>query len=366
MQPDRFRPLLSQRGPFTSVYFDDSHVTEDAAAQRELRWRSIAGQLEEQSVGAGVKSSLERAVLDGPPPVGHRGRALIAGSDGVIVDEQLLRGPAIPHVRCSTLPYLVPIVEHGLQRPGYVVIAVDHTGADVTVHRRGHSEHRSVDGGGYPVHKAAGAETSGYGDPQLRTDEAARKNVRAAADELTALVDEKAADVIFVVGEVRSRKDLEAAVPERVASRLVALHDGARNSIDDERLHQDVEAHFQQRRLTRIDEVAQQFRGAIGNDSGLARQGLLGVCAALREGAVETLIIGELADRTVVVGDALTSIAPNADVLSELGAAPSAVVRADEALPLLAVSTDSALIRTDERLEPTDGIAAVLRYSPRG
>ncbi|MCW2552944.1 MAG: hypothetical protein JWR78_2725 [Mycobacterium sp.] len=81
---------------------------------------------------------------------------------------------------------------------------------------------------------------------------------------------------------------------------------------------------------------------------------------------MKTLIVGDIADRTVVIGDTLTEIGPDADVLSELGAAPTAIVRADEALPLLAVSIDSALIRTDERIDPTDGIAAVLRYAPTG
>jgi hypothetical protein len=42
------------------------------------------------------------------------------------------------------------------------------------------------------------------------------------------------------------------------------------------------------------------------------------------------------------------------------------VLRADEALPLLAVATGAALVRTDERLAPTDGIGAVLRYPDMG
>ena len=35
----------------------------------------------------------------------------------------------------------------------------------------------------------------------------------------------------------------------------------------------------------------------------------------------------------------------------------------DEALPLIAVATHAALVRTDERLDPADGVGAVLRYA---
>lgn len=86
------------------------------------------------------------------------------------------------------------------------------------------------------------------------------------------------------------------------------------------------------------------------------------MCAALRDGAVETLIIGDIGDATVVLGDEVTTIAPNEDVLSELGHA-ARVVRADEALPMAAIATDANLVRTDERIAPADGVAAVLRYA---
>ena len=75
--------------------------------------------------------------------------------------------------------------------------------------------------------------------------------------------------------------------------------------------------------------------------------------AALRDGAVETLIIGDLGEATVVADhDQLAMIGPDADTVSALGGAPDRVLRADEALPLLAVATGAAWSRTDERLDP--------------
>jgi hypothetical protein len=128
-------------------------------------------------------------------------------------------------------------------------------------------------------------------------------------------------------------------------------------------LHHEIGQEFGRRRVAAIDEAAQQFEAGIGRSSGLATEGLDGVTAARRAGAVETLIIGDIGDATVVAGDDLGTVAPNENVLSELGTAPVQVLRADEALPMLAVSTGARLVRTDERIAPADGVGTVLRYS---
>jgi hypothetical protein len=364
MDSERFRQLLTAKGPFASIYYDDSHDTEDAAAQLDARWRDMRKHLEQQSVDEALISTLEQAVVGARPPVGRSGRGVIAGADGVAINEHLIRPPEATTIRVSELPYIVPLVEHAVVHRTYVLAAVDHAGGDITLHQGRSERSETVDGGGYPVHKAKGAETPGYGDPQPRTEEQTRKNIRAVAERLTSVVDETGAEVVFVRGEVRSRADLVAELPERVANRVVELDIGARNSVVDEgELSQAIHTEFQLRRLAAIDDAAQRFQAETGRQSGLAAEGLGAVCAALRDGAVDTLIIGDIGDATVVAGDDLALIAQNADVLSELGAAPSRTLRADEALPMVAVAMDASLVRIDERLEPADGIAAVLRYA---
>jgi hypothetical protein len=99
-----------------------------------------------------------------------------------------------------------------------------------------------------------------------------------------------------------------------------------------------------------------------GRGSGLAAEGIPEVCAALRYGDVDTLIVGDLADATVVVGKDLTMVAADADMLSEMGEAPHRVARADEALPFAAMSVGAALVRAPG-VDTLDGVAALLRYS---
>ncbi|MFI5508250.1 hypothetical protein ACIA48_12335 [Mycobacterium sp. NPDC051804] len=363
MQSEHFKTLLSSHGPYASVYFDDSHNTEDAVAQLEIKWRTIRKHLEQQRAEPVLTESIQHAVFDSLPPVGRSGRGVVASAEGVLVNEHLIR-PAGPVVRVSPLPYIVPVIEHGVDKATYAVVIVDHEGADVTLWREDTAVTDTVDGDAYPVHKASGAESAGYGDPQRTAEGARHQNIRAVADRLAKLVDDASPEVVFLVGEVQSRSDLTAELPERVTSRVVELHVGARHSgFDDTALQHEIEQEFQRRRVTVIDDAAQRFSAEIGRGSGLATEGLDGVTAALRAGAVDTLIIGELGDATVVADDDIALIAPNPNVLSELGAAPTQTLRADEALPVVAIATDASLVRTDERISPSDGIAAVLRYS---
>jgi hypothetical protein len=364
MQAERFRPLFDAKGPYASVYFDDSHDTEDAVAQQELKWRAVRTELERLGAPTEVVEGMEDTVLGAAPAVGRSGRGLVAGQDGILLDEHLIRPIENPVIRYSALPYVVPVVEHGAWHATYVVATVDHSGGDVALHRGGTVVSDVVDGGGYPVHKAGSAETPGYGDPQRRTMEAGRKNLRAVAARLAQLVDEVAPDIVFVVGEVQSRADFGPTLEDRVAQRVVELDVGARDSgIDDAEVNHAVEQELLKRRLTAMDAVAEQFSQAIGQGSGLAVEGTGPVCEALRAGAVETLIVGDVGDQTVVAGDDPLTVAPDADVLSELGAAPTQTLRADEALPAAAVMTGAAIMRVDERLAPRDGVAAVLRFA---
>jgi hypothetical protein len=363
MRSERFRWLLTAEGPFASVYFDDSHDTSDAVEQLEAKWRDIQKQLEELGASAELVGKLEDAVLHSRPAVGRRGRALIATSEQVLVNEHLISPPPATVIRLSDYPYIVPLIHLEMRRPTYVFAAVDHAGADVTLYQGDTISSKSIDGVGYPVHKPVSAGWSGYGDFQHTTDEAIRMNCRAIADHLTRLVDEADPEVVFVSGEVRSRTDVVSALPQRVAERVSQLHAGARKSgIDEEEIRDLTAAEFARRRCAEMTGVAGRFEAEVGRGSGLAAEGLAAVCAALRDGDVDTLIIGRLGDATVVTGKARTTVAPNADVLSELGEPVERVARADEALPFAAIAVGAALVGADNQITPTDGIGALLRY----
>ena len=355
MESDRFRQLLDTPGPFASVYFADSEDTEDMGAQLDLNWRALREELEQQGADESVTAEIEYAVMDLRPPIGRGGRVVVAGATGVVLNQHLVRPAAEPVVRVSELPYIVPILEHGFEHSHYLLVVVDPTGAFITTHTDVTRRSETVESDGCPARGAPGAETDGYGDPTLR----------AVADRVSELVHDASFDAVFVVGDAGARSDLLAALPEPDRERATSLPIGVRRGgYDFEEIQRAIDATLLRQRLSVIDSATERFNAEVGLQSGLAAEGLGAVCSALRQGTVDTMIIGEIDGATVVADEGLTTIAPNADVLSEQGAAPAKTLRADEALPLLAISVGASLVRTDERIAPADGIAAVLRYAP--
>lgn len=363
MHPERFRPLVDAAGPFVSIYLDDSHDTADATAQLDARLRDIRKRLEDAAVGAGVVEMIDAAVRAKRPPVGRSGRAVVAAGGRIVLDQHLSVPPVVTTVRVSELPYIIPVVEYGMLETTYLLVAVDHTGADIVV-RDGSDRSETVAGSGHPVHKAHRADTAGYGGPQGRVDEAVRKNIREVADRVARLFDEHGAGIVFLTGDART--ELATALPDRVADKAVQVQGGGRAAgTDDAEVHTAIAEEFAKHRLAALQDAVQRFTA--GHGTGLAVQGLAEVAGALRDGAVDTLIIGDLGDTTVVADhDQLALIGPDADTVSSLGGSPDRVLRADEVLPLLAVATGAALVPTDGRLTPTDGIGAVLRYPDMG
>ncbi len=366
MHSERFRSLVdaavdqagTPSGPFVSVYFDDSHDTADAAAQLDARLRDIRKHLEEQTVDVAVIEAIDAAVRAKHPPVGRSGRAVIAQGARIVLDQHLAAPPVNTAIRVSELPYIVPVIEHGIPHTSYLLVAVDRTGADISLHdtnRTGtRSDNDTVDGS---------ADIAGHSGFSGRVEEAARKNIREVAEHLTKICDDTGADVVFVTGEVSARAELMAELPERVAVKAVQLQGGGRTAgIDEADVAQEIAEVFAARRTAVIEDAAERFNA--GRGAGLAVEGLADVTAALRDGSVDTLIIGDLGEATVVADhDQLLLTGPDAQTVSALGGSPDRVLPADEVLPLLAVAIAAALVRTDERLSPADGVGAVLRYA---
>ena len=354
--------LLAARGPFVSICFDDAHDAPDAAERLQVIWRHVRRELEEQRADATLVASLEPAVMAARPSAGRTGHCVIVGADGVLIKEHLVVPPPSTVVRVSELPYVVPLVEFGPGVGHYLVLFVDQLGAELTLVRGATVRTETVDPGGYPVHKSASAGVDGWGDHQHRAEEAVRKNVRAVADRLTQHLDRHHVEAVFVIGQDRIRAELMALLAERIRVQVVQPGCGARNTGIDSIVRQAIALEFQNRRLQQAAAVAVRFRAEAGHRWDLTVTGLPDVCAALREGAVETLIIGSIGNETIVAGNDLSIIAPDADTLSNFGTAPTRTLRADEAVPFAAMIGGAALVRADDSLELADGMAALLRF----
>lgn len=349
MIPDRFRQLLGAPGPFASVYFDDIQDTNGALDQK---WRELRAQLERQGADEYTTAEIEYAVMDLTSPIGRGGRAVVAGATGVILNEYLLRPAAKSVVRVSELPYIVPILEHGVEHSHYLLVVADAGGAFITSHTDASRFSEAVEGSVVPQ---TPAEAGANSDPKLR----------AVAERISQLLRDTSFSAVFVVGDADARLDLLAALPQRVRDRAISLPIPLRRGgYDFEEIQRAIDTMLLRQRLSAMDTAAERFTAEVGRRFGLAAEGLGEVCSALHQGTVETMIIGEIDDATVVADEGLTTVAPSADALSSQGAAPAKTLRADEALPLLAISGGASMVYTDERITPADGIGAVLRHTP--
>ncbi|MTD58818.1 Rv2629 family ribosome hibernation factor [Amycolatopsis pithecellobii] len=350
MQTTTLRPLVRTTGPFTSVYFEDTHDTEDAGKQLELRWRDLRDRLSAQHAPAESLAALEKAVLNGAPPVGRSGRGLIAAGDSVLLDERLHEPPAEPLTRVSGLPYVLPLTRYAEPRLKYVVASVDQINASVAAYdeygrKRADDE---VSGRDHPVHQVRGG---GVGQYEMRehTEETIRRNVAEIAEDVTKLADRTGAELVVLAGEIQGRRAVLDALPKHVGQ------------ITHEVTHEDVAGELAAaEKQRRLDEVLERFRGALGREDGLAGQGLEAVTNALLEGNVETLLVSDPGEETVWTGESPARVAVSEPELRALGETEAHENRADEALPAAAIVVGADLVHVDSELQ--EGFGAILRH----
>ncbi len=363
MDTTPFHSLLGHHGPFASVYFDMALNVPDGQARVDATWHDIRRALLQQGADNMIVANLETAVPQQLSIAGPRG--LIATADGVHVAATAgYPRSGLPLIRVSELPYVLPLINGDLWHPSYLFVAVDREGAELTAH---HNHHRicreTLNGDGFPVHKAATAGWNGYGDFQHNVEEAVRINIRTVASRVTELAEEISAAMIFVSGQVRTRAELMAELPKRLATSVVALPCGASGRrLSEHEAQEFIEEVLRNRRASEMHHLTGTFAQERGSQSGRAVDGLAAVCAGLRDGNVETLLIGELGAAAVLLGAGPTTVATDADTLSELGQAPRGVARADEALPFAAIAGRSTIAYADRNLTLTDGVGALLRH----
>ncbi|MFF3228089.1 hypothetical protein ACFYV7_35210 [Nocardia suismassiliense] len=131
MQNTKLREIVERDGPFASLYIDASHNTEDAAQQRDLRWRAIEEQLTTDGADKATIRLLADAVLATPPVPGRYGRVLIADRTALLADEVLPELPPRDIVRVARLPYVLPLLERAARQVAHVVAVVDRRGSDI-------------------------------------------------------------------------------------------------------------------------------------------------------------------------------------------------------------------------------------------
>lgn len=364
MDTTGLRELVTKDGPFASVYFDDTHNTEDAAKQLELIWRELRGQLAEQGAPDSALDGLDGAVRGSDPAVGVSGRALVATADGVALDRRLNVPPARAVARVSPMPYLVPLAEYGERPPAHVVAVADRVGADVTAV----DEHGTVvgsltaDGTEWHIRKVRGGGWS-HRNIQSHADELVKQNIEQAAEHVTDLARRTGASLVIVAGESQARKALLEALPQRVRDDALEVEPGGRHEgAGNDDLNALIDELLAEATDERREQAVERFSAALAKPTGLAVQGLEAVTTALREYNVETLLVGEPEDGEVLTGPDPASVAVQEEELRLLGVDEIRRARADEAVVLAATAGNATIFSVGDRAQLDDGFGAILRH----
>lgn len=304
-------------GPFASVYFDATHLV-------DLRWRAMRDQLEAQGADEDTLAVLDGAVLDGGPPPGLAGHALIVCEDRVVLDRYLPLPPTGYTARLSALPYLLPLVDLAEPLVPHVVVQVDELGADL----------RGIDRAGRPVAVATvGAQHLGS-IHRSRAEELA--DISKEAVRLVAWLD---APLLVLVGPVSARRALRNALPSS-HSHLIVEIDGDHRADGSQGIDRAIQHLASRGNQDERREVVTRFRDESTRLTGHAVHGMRAVTAALEEGSVDTLLLSG-----PLVGDRIDERTGH---------------RADEVLPLAAVGTGADIVIVGGDLRLHEDVGALL------
>jgi hypothetical protein len=345
MRTDQLRELLHADGPFVSVYVDASHDTEDATTRNELRWRAAETELAEQGADQATISATGAAVLD-PPAVGRAGRAVIAAGGEVLLTEDLPVPPATDLTRWSELPFLLPLLASAAPPVAHVVVLADKVDGEL----------RAVDANGETVQTE-----SAHGSTEDRTTETVRRNAKDVAGQAVHLVEHVDAELLVLAGTVQARTAIQSELPAHVRELVVELDVNATHTgLDDPQVRGGVARLLAQILAERDESALERLR--VGRAHGNACEGLAEVTEALRSGAVEAVLVTDptLGGRSVWRGADPTQLATRPEQFGE----QLVERRADEAVPVAALETSADVLVLTGAATVSDGVGALLRFSP--
>jgi Bacterial archaeo-eukaryotic release factor family 2 len=362
--------VLRHGGRVASVYVGARPV--EAGVEWEARWHALAAQLRGEGTAESITEELRHTIAqssDIRATVGSTELAAFASTGG---QPLLLRLPGLgqPDFASYAGPaHVLPVLAWLQQRPPYVLVVTDRTGADIAA---------CADGGqprhAWPVQGPDDEiERNAPGGPaqlryQHRAEDSWRHNAGAVAQATALALKQTGARLLIVSGDVRAVQLLSERLPAWVQNTVTVRHISGSRSADGSQDSRPatvaavVRAAADEVTAAQLTHFAEQRR-----PGGLAVEGEAATLAALARGQVATLLVtprGAPADgRTAWFGAEPTQVQP-ATLPEPEGWTQSA------AGPLVDVAVRAALLTgaqvrvlaLDSPGAPADGIGALCRF----
>ena len=386
-------PLLTEPGPFVTLYLPTHRDVEQAAAAFDVLWKDVRRDLADRGVDGATLAALDAARgshADGGTLV------LVAAGGRVVLRRALPEATDTTVVRVGPLPHLLPLLDWASTRVPHVVALVDHAGADVLAYGDGDApvDAAAVPGAEGPVHKTG---KGGYAEQryQRNVENSWDETAHRAASAIAGAVAEVSARVVLLGGDAREAGLVRAALPADVQPLVVDLRGGRAADGGSAHLADEVLQALAERLAAETAEALERFatyRGRATKDRARtiavrddepagttppalqAADGVDDVVAALRMGAVDTLLLAlsasvrqqvGLEERTALVGPDPLQLGLTAADLAAIGVAEPVEVPLLDALTRAALAQDAVvrLVPADVPDAPADGAGGLLRYS---
>lgn len=359
------RPAADLFGDVVTAYVDVGRASETGAQAVETRINNLARDLGSAGIDETTVSALTERL---ERPTGHGGDAsrVVVARDGKVVTDLVVGDGVTDHHHAGPVAHLLRLGRALADAVSYVLVRVDHAGADITVSDTlGLDEREIVSEGDHDVlHKVPGGGWS-HRRFQSRAEDSWDRNADTVAKDLDGLVREVDPDVVLLTGDPRGIARIRESVAGHVTERLEVLEHGSRaEGASDDRLDEEVAAAVRRCRAARIDEVLDR----LGPADAPKAVGVAETLEALRRGEVDTLVLleGALEDRQAYAGPDPMLLATDPGDLTALGVDDPAPDRLEELMFRAALAQDADLLPLHAPVGALpDGVGAVLRFSTR-
>ncbi len=324
--------VLRPTEPVAAVYLGAApDVANEYQLAWETRWRPLAARLREQGADEETVRALEAAVAAPAAARAARGSGQVAGfaREGKALALVTLPGLAAADLAEYGAPaHMLPLLRWAQERPAYVLVVVDRTGADIAASIGAGSEpvYSEVEGPDDEIaHNAPGgfkaaphrspAAGRGHGDPyHRRAEDSWAHNAAAVAEAAASALQRVEGKILVVSGDVRAQQLLLERLPEWVKQGVRTKRiNGSRGPDGSQKARAELVARAV--REATEEELAALWQTFLEERSphGLSVEGAHETLAALAGGRVGTLIVSSdlgADDLVAWFGPAATEVLP--------------------------------------------------------
>lgn len=354
--------LLERRAtPVATVVAAAPGLEGDLQSRLDIRAKDVRKRLEDGGLPSEIVERVSDAVRE---HTGDEALGIVADADGIVISALVDADEDDELVELGTLPRYVPFLRDRFENRPHVVVRCDRTGASVARVQRGEIQ-RDTDVVGEEQHVQK-VHSGGFSQARMQrhSEHTWEQNAKEIAESVAGEAAAIDAELVIVTGDERAVHLVAEHLPERWADALVLDDHQPFDDESDAAVFERAATLVRDRAARELVELLERFAENRGRGEGAADD-LADVLTALRQGAVETLLVTEdAADPVHVAVDDPMQIAFDAGALADLGFADVRTARLTDAAvrAALAGGADVVVVPAHGPNSPKAALGAILRY----